>query len=258
MTKKKNNPSPYPSILFHFTNIGGLRGILASGFHPALSRERLEIESTTREFTVPIVSFCDLRLSELPIHMDKYGEFGIGMSKAWATSSGLNPLIYINKKSEFTINLVKSIDNLFSYFEQGLDDNLHQFSDTYMGVLNSFRYMKNYEGDLYRKGKLKGNYRFADEREWRYAVPKTAKQVEPFYPIATANHPDHSARLHDILKQFPLRFNATDVEYLVVPKEKNIIPLRTHIRKLSSTFSESEIEHLVSRILTARQIRSDM
>jgi hypothetical protein len=46
---------------------------------------------------------------------------------------------------------------------------LHRAQRVYMSVLNAYRFMKNYEGRLVRRNReIIENYRFADEREWRY------------------------------------------------------------------------------------------
>ena len=86
-------PGLYPETLFHFTDKEGLFGILATNFRVTFSLERIacrpiggEIGSTepaglfiNRVFGAPMVSFCDLRLSELRVHMRDYGQYGIGM-----------------------------------------------------------------------------------------------------------------------------------------------------------------------------------
>ena len=65
----------YPSILFHFTSrCDILMSILSGGFRPSMAREKIESTKKDKEFAVPMVSFCDLRLSELKLHMDSYGK----------------------------------------------------------------------------------------------------------------------------------------------------------------------------------------
>ena len=91
-----SNTSLYPDILFHFTNgRTNLFDILDSHFKVSYAREKVEGSETKREFAVPMVYFCDLKLSELKTHMGKYGNFGIGLTKEWANRNGLNPVMYI-------------------------------------------------------------------------------------------------------------------------------------------------------------------
>jgi len=88
----KNVAAKYPSILFNFTRKhDALRGILRDTFRLSMAREIVESKGANKEFAVQMVSFCNLRLSELPVHMKKYGRYGIRMSKEWAMRQGLNP-----------------------------------------------------------------------------------------------------------------------------------------------------------------------
>ena len=59
------NTSLYPDILFHFTSKVGLFKIIVETFKVSYARERIEGISSEKEFAVPMISFCDLKLSEL-------------------------------------------------------------------------------------------------------------------------------------------------------------------------------------------------
>ena len=59
------NQSLDPDILFHFTTKKGLYGILKATFSISYARDKIIGVGTPTEFAVPMVSFCDLKLSEL-------------------------------------------------------------------------------------------------------------------------------------------------------------------------------------------------
>lgn len=92
---QQQHDSLYPDILFHFTKKENLFKILESAFNVSYAREIIIGKSSEREFAIPMVSFCDLRLTELKSHMIKYGSYGIGLTKQWANANGLNPVMYI-------------------------------------------------------------------------------------------------------------------------------------------------------------------
>lgn len=249
---------PYPDILFHFTNATGLKGILATGFQIKYAREKITNKGSERKFGVPMTSFCDLRLSELPFHMNKYGKFGIGLSKQWAIQNGLNPVAYVTAESEFTNLLLEGLQTYFVHVNTLEDlESLPTLSKSYMNLMNVQRYIKNYEGRLERGSKVIDPYRFADEREWRYVLPHNTPSVFPFVSESQIATSAQKNAYNKIIENKRLEFNTSDVRYLIVPKEANIRPLRQHINSLLH-LSEGEKEHLIARILTADQIASDM
>ena len=60
-----------------------------------------------------MVSFSDLRLSELKDNIGTYGKFGIGLTKDWSVQNGLNPVMYASHKSLFTENFIKATEDFF-------------------------------------------------------------------------------------------------------------------------------------------------
>ena len=80
--------SLYPTTLFHLTNKDALYSILRETFNVSYAREKIIGPKNYREFAVPMVSFFDLKLSELK-HFLNYGKFGIGLAKEWANERGL-------------------------------------------------------------------------------------------------------------------------------------------------------------------------
>ena len=81
-----NMPKPKSLTLFHFTKT--VESWL--GF------------DTTPNVAIPVVCFCDIPLSRISDHIGFYGNFGIGLTKEWAMSNGLNPLLYVSSTSSFT------------------------------------------------------------------------------------------------------------------------------------------------------------
>lgn len=153
------------SSIIHFTKfIDYLKGILESNLTLSFCREAVRINERTVELFVPAVCFCDIPLSSVKNHISSYGNFGIGLTKEWAQKNGLNPVLYVEPYSNLSKCLNLSYDANTS--TKGMDFN--QWTKEEKSILDIFRYIKNYQGDLYRKGEIKKNYRYSDEREWRY------------------------------------------------------------------------------------------
>jgi len=250
----------YPNTVFHFTDKKGLLGILKNNFRISYAREKIVGSTLKREFGAPMVSFCDLRLSEVSDHMKAYGKYGIGMSKTWANSNGLNPVCYLNTPCRLNDNLIGAIDDFFKHLNNIQSVSQHQaMSTAYMNLMDMYRYIKNYEGELWRNGILKNpNFRFANEREWRY-VPSLIGDLFPFVPLSAINTSAKKATANARYASSPLEFGPSDIRYIIVRKDSE----RDEIIKkifLANTlkYGSVQAQRMASRILTAEQINDDI
>ncbi|MCA0233813.1 MAG: hypothetical protein LCH91_25375 [Bacteroidetes bacterium] len=247
----------YPHILFHFTKKQSLYTILNETFKVSYARERIIGGNNTKEFAVPMVSFSDLRLSELKNNIGTYGKFGIGMTKSWAISNGLNPVMYASKESLFTGNFMSGLEGIFTLVAK-TNDTTGKFETAYNNTINTLRYIKNYQGDLIRPGKkTKPNYVFANEREWRY-VPPITDDILSFIPIDKIRTSQQKSSFNKKVSHIRLNFQPDDIKYLIVEKDTDINPLIAHLRQAKSRFSYETVDRLASRILTYEQIEKDV
>ncbi|MEB7585589.1 abortive infection system antitoxin AbiGi family protein [Serratia rubidaea] len=249
--------SLYPSTLFHFTeHYSALTGILdCSYFKVSHSTEMIHGKNETpRNFSIPMVSFCDIRLSHLTEHTGRYGGFGIGLKKSWGIEKGLNPVFYVNQNC-----------SMVDYFNAALRDfkeeHISNNSNTdkassrkaqYRDLINPLRYMKNYEADLVRTGKdNEKNYRFANENEWRY-VPDIRSDIVPIRLSKNkqigndklGNHPN--SRLY---------FTYDDIRYIFVSDDLHLEKLISHINK---TVIDKYRNKLLSKIFVTSNIFEDL
>ena len=254
-----NNNSLHPEILFHFTNKKALYGILNETFKIFYSLEKIKGITNSPEFGVPMVSFCDLKLSELKTHMKNYGSYGIGLTKEWAFRSNLNPVFYVNGQSAVINNYLSSITMLFSETQKASDEQFIPLIESYDSFLKMYRFMKNYQGELRRKKKKKiiNNFRFADEREWRY-VPYENLDF-PFAPKDYLSDDNKKIKLNSTVSNLRLQFQAEDIKYIIIKRDNEISGLIKHLEKVKGIrYDENTIQRLKSRILTAEQIYNDV
>jgi hypothetical protein len=254
--------SLYPEILFHFSGKDALMAILESTFRVSYAREKIIGENKTREIGVPMVSFCDLRLSEISSHMCKYGNYGIGLTKEWANKKGLNPVLYISKYSPFTDGLISGLAKVHNHIRNNAMHGVPNTEDInidYLNIYNVYRYIKNYEAPLHKKGyKRIEKYRFADEREWRYVPPLESSQLAPFVPISRIKSSYDKEELNQSISHVNLHFEPEDIKYLIVEKDNEISELIGHLEKVKGRFPPAILNRLKSRILTLEQIESDI
>lgn len=251
----------YPQTLFHFTEFKeALWGILEENFKITYSEERLTAvlpggKKEHRIFGVPQVSFCDLRLSELRVHMKHYGLYGIGMKKEWAQRKRLNTVYYASMEADFLGHYLTSLVPLHSAVWNSANSSLQK---PYADFMELLRFTKNYEGALWRQGKLVDlNFRFANEREWRYVLP--ANEISyPFGPTDKMN-PIGKSYLNSLISGHRLHFDPDDINYIIVEHESERDAIIEHIKySKGKKYPKEAVKRLQSRILTAEQIALDV
>lgn len=258
--------SLYPSTLFHFTKKRWLYKILKENFKVSYAREKIVGINSEISFAVPMVSFCDIKLAEIKHFIEKeYGYFGIGLTKDWANRNGLNPVMYLNRHSELTDHLLEGIKGLHKEIFKSINPHKcgpweDQRIVNYVKIWNTYRYVKNYEGVLIRKGKLiDSNYRFADEREWRFVPSYSIDEIEPLIKdISKISTKKQKDEYNKRISHIKLNFQPDDIKYLIVEKESDISELINHLDYAKSRFDSEIRRKLASRILTVEQIKNDI
>lgn len=237
--------------VIHFTDKKeSLFGILKNNFKLFFCREDIILGGEKWSYYVPMVSFCDIPMSEIKDHIRKYGSYGIGLTKEWALKNGLNPVLYVAPDSD----LSKSYKIAIEHFLEDYPDNCSNEKEK-KSLLNVLRYMKNYEGPLERKGQKIDKYRFSDEREWRHIpLASSNKQMIVVDDFFEKNIKTYS----EIYKHNRLKFEPNDINYVIIKDDSEIKDVVHYFRSIKGDkYSLNEIERLATRILTAEQINGD-
>ncbi len=277
--------STYPETLFHFCGDekkgeDALKSILSSkSFIPSYARERvISTKVETPYFFVPMVSFCDFKVHELNLHFTKYGKFGIGLSKTWGIEKGLNPVFYFSNGSELFPEMWSAIFKVYEiisisdpeihYKTENLNaDNIEALNkikpdemnaitriiaSEFPRLLKLLTYAKNYQGELKRDGEeLIPDFRFADDREWRY-VPKVPDRLvipENLPNSLTGGKHYGKEELNEqiINSSHHLEFGYDDVKFIFVPDEDARLDLISFIETIEKETRET-INLLISKI----------
>ena len=237
--------------IIHYTNsFKTLSSILKDGFKIQYCLEELELDESGSAAAHPMVSFCDIPLSDSTQHFAAYGKYGVGLSKSWAISKGINPVIYISQNSLFA----KSVEALI--VERRRDDsNLTAKQKT--EILRIKSYAKNYSGLLKRKGINNPAYRFYDEREWRL-VPGKDTIADANFSLNKAAYINDKAKYNKKIENFRVEFSPNDISYIIV-KNTSEIPKMTNILRsiYANKCTADELDVLFSKICSTEQIVAD-
>ena len=243
--------------LFHFTNsLEKLKGILRNEFYPHYSLEKYPLDPKKEPsiLAIPMVSFCDIPLSEVKEHVKIYGYYGIGMSKNWAEKKGLNPVLYLYKGSDLAIGIEEMLISAAN-MQTLIEEEEKKRRTVLISLLNMFRYIKPFKGDFIRNGKLRKNYKFYNEREWRY-IPDLKKYYalteEAFQDLKKHKEKDEK------LKVTKLTFEPKDIKYIIIKNEEEISGMVEALQHIKSKYDPHTVKILTTRIISYKQIKEDV
>lgn len=241
------------NTLFHYTHkFNILQDIIEKGFLVSYCMESI--------MAIPMVSFCDIPLSQAKYYLENYGSYAMGMTTEWGVKNGLNPVLYLEEDSHLYKALNQAMESIKGLqYEFGKDDK----KDVHQGNINKYiiettRYAKPYKGTLIRDGIEKPNYKFYDEREWRF-IPtpennyfKLGLTPEGYLEFKKS----HPKKPH--FNENGLTFNAKDIKYIILKKSAEIPMLIDYLMGTTHLGSAKEIQLLTTKILLAEQIIEDV
>ncbi|MBX3711428.1 MAG: hypothetical protein KF800_05660 [Lysobacter sp.] len=241
-----------PNSIIHFTKSKeSLKGILSDNFKLKYCREIMPFSDEQVVVYVPMVSFCDIPLSQVKEHIEKYGEYGLGLTREWAVKNKLNPVLYVEPSSHLSESYLAVINQFFP----GAVEQSDEESQGLRNIADFLRYMKPYQGPLIREGREHGSYRFSDEREWRF-VPSHQAECEMLYTEHDGEGYRKKAALS--LDALRLHFEPNDIKYIIIKDDSEISEFISHLRGVKGgKYLFNDVDRLSARILTAEQIRSD-
>ncbi|MGH7596918.1 MAG: abortive infection system antitoxin AbiGi family protein [bacterium] len=247
--------------LFHFTKtFDALRSIIRErGFRPHYARENLEMFGLPKCLGVPMVSFCDIPLSQTEKHSRIYGCYALGLQKEWGKKKSISPIHYIYPDSICAKVIVEIYNSLPE------KNTLHRCGCLKFNPQTAlFFYAKPYDG---KSLKIENDDKvtFYDEREWRY-VPFAddtignqliPSEVQPMLSEDDFCRPESLAEKTNILhKHYKLTFQGNDMKYIIVSKEDEIPQMVDDIYKIPQC-SEIDKKKLITRIISMEQIQED-
>ena len=118
------------------------------------------------------------------------------------------------------------------------------------------RYIKNYQGTLSRKDTITENYRFSDEREWRYVPPYQydCRMIAPEVQYSADPVPIDAS-----VESLRLEFQPNDIKYIIIRDDSEIsdfVDLLRHAK--GKNYSYRDVERLTTRLFTTEQILGDI
>lgn len=239
------------SIIHYTDTFDNIKSILLEGFRIKYCAEKLIVDKKTSSLAAhPMISFCDIPLSQSHKHFDAYGKFGIGLSKRWAKKLGINPVLYIDEKSSIS----KTIGELL---KERRNKSSNLTVDQKNKILRIKSFTKNYSG-LLKRGEIEiVDYKYYDEREWRY-VPESKDLKGAKFSIHLMDYLKDKDKYNSQIADIRIGFSAKDITYIIVEKTNEIPKLIKVLREYySDKLTVNELDLLLSKICSATQIIED-
>lgn len=246
---------PKSHTLFHFTkNVDFLKDILKNGFWPRYCLEDARWYSQAgNDFYIayPIVCFCDIPLSRVDEHVDFYGNYGIGVTREWAESNRLAPILYLRENTEPHEALKQLfINNINSKF----------YSNAGFHINTLLANVKPTEGTM-RFGEDVVRKEFYQENEWRFSitVPDMSAGIRPWLSEEEFRNKEvldgHNAKNKELSS---LKISPSDIKYLFVKSDSDIPLLVNFIQTELDMYPSHDIKILLSRIISLETISRDL
>ncbi len=242
------------NTVFHFTRTyDNLLGILREEFKPRYNYEDLKdvIPNVPLFQTyIPMTCFCDIPLSAIEKHADEYGPYAIGLTKEWAERKGLNPILYLRKGSQAAEYVKDLIVGFRNHTELAADLPFVQSFYEFNTIIKAY--------EEHPQGKPSGKV-FYDEREWRY-VPRILNHE--FYSRLTwedyNNKEKRSASERQLDAHHRLGFRPSDIRYLIVTSEEQILRLAREIPRIKHKYNRNEQVLLITKIKSLESLQEDL
>ncbi|PWQ95415.1 abortive infection system antitoxin AbiGi family protein [Leucothrix pacifica] len=240
---------PRSNSLFHFTkNEEILFDIMKNGFWPRYCLEDIQWQGGKDFVAFPMVCFCDIPLARINDHVDSYGSYGIGLSKAWAEKNNLNPLIYISSGSA----LSSCVKRIFKHTKNTKAEENTPADDSRYLIAHS----KPTVGKMIQEG-VPVEKDFYQESEWRF-VP-SHDEVTNYLRRDQFEEKNILEEKHAKTREFSsLKFVPSDVSYVFVPKDSDIPNIINFMQNQLDHYPSADLKILFSRVISLESIRRDM
>lgn len=172
----------------------------------------------------------------------------LGYQKKWAIDNGINPVLYIEQKS----SLAKSLSRIIQIVRKKEID-----AELKIDIYRLKSFSKNYAGDITINGKETTDYKFYNEREWRFVPQQEDIGNNPF-SVSTLKYIKDKDKYNNAIKDYRLKFSPKDISYIIVKKTSEIPELIKFLReKYDNKCTVRDLDILFTKICSTEQILSD-
>ena len=209
--------------------------MLKNGIKYSYSKEQ-PIDGIT--LGIPMISFCDIPISQSQEHSEKYGSYALGLSKQPVFKKGkfckAAPVAYLETMEPREEDIKRLFEN--------------EPTNMIFGFIKRMKYTyKDKEYNAY------------DECEWRLVLP--SEEPNKWFVNEEEYDKWKAGRKSTFADNAVLLFNPDDIEYIIVNQKNNIpnnVKRLKKIKKIGNVdMTEEKMSLLISKVLSFEQIKKD-
>lgn len=201
-----------------------LKMILIEGFKPSYCTEILNNDKEHKSACFPMVSMSNVSIDFAISCQKSYGTLGIVLNKEWGETNDFNPVLYLERKSDLTNDIVSNFKNISGPSKDELRRIVNYPYNDVKEFLTSqqikiFAHSKNYDGQLIRnKILLAQKYPYGMEREWR----KVIKNENIPYFLVGDDEISEKKNYNQLLKDVRIEYELENLKGIIVETESQL------------------------------------
>jgi hypothetical protein len=163
---------------------------------------------------------------------------------------GVSPVMYVHRGSQQTKRLNELIKVFTGSSKQ--EDELLSISNVADEMIDSFKYIKPYQGVWHKGKRIRKPLTYYNEREWRYCPLLNEYSI---LPAKFAENRALKDKLSGKLRKELLKFSVEDVKFIIIKNKESIGEITQVLDKMK--LDKKQRNELVTKIITFEEIKED-
>ncbi|AZQ59734.1 hypothetical protein EJ994_13345 [Maribacter sp. MJ134] len=219
--------------LIHMTqNWEILELILTEGLKPSYCKENITNNKENKGACFPMISTSNVDSDFAISYQKSYGTLGIILSKKWGEENDFNPVLYLERTSDLTNDIIGNFKDITTTSKDELENALNGVKIDHKSLLTKqqikiFAHSKNYDGILVRNNTLMAEkYPYGMEREWRKIIQQ---EKVPYFLVG--EDMDKKADFNELIKDLRVDFSIDHLLGVIVESDWQVERVKEIINK---------------------------
>lgn len=197
--------------------------ILKEGLKPSYCSENITNDKENKGASFPMISLSNITPEFAISYQKSYGTLGIVLDKKWGEENDFNPVLYLERKSDLTNDIISNFKSITAYSTKDLENALNGLTKSVKSIMTKqhikvFAHSKNYDGILVRNKKLLAEaYPFGMEREWRKII---RNEKVPYFLVG--EEMEQKQKFNEIIQNIRVDYKLEHLKAIIVESDWQI------------------------------------